>query len=181
MNVETKNITIQRALRPREEIMEEYDHLLGYKFLVPKPYLFGTQDKAEYRPKSERWVRAQQQSKEGMFTILQNPEIVVAVKEPTGLRLFISDGHHRSRYCQRTEVPSLIYDEEYARSIANKFNAAHGFARLDTDEFKEHLYRSAESALHSFARSLPENKYPHLVRGVTSIPELKTVHGFKSY
>lgn len=170
-----------RALRPREDIMGEYDHAFGLRMLVPKWYLYGTQNKDEYNHKSGDWVRERFKTKQGRFEMLKSPEIVVAVPEDTGLMLFIADGHHRSRYCSNETVPSLIFTERYARSIANVFNKNNGYEPLNESEFREHLYESATSALRSFSRTLPENKYPRPVIGVSSIHDLKNVRGFKPY
>lgn len=164
-----------------ETMVSPDDTTNAMRLLIPKQHLFGTQEKGEYFHGSEKWVKNLQKDKQGMFYLLQHPAIVVAIPHGTDMGLYISDGHHRSRYCARPVVPSLVFSQKDALFITNKENIKRGRKVISLEELQNDIINSSRKALDSFSATLPEHKYPTLVKGVSSMSELPKGAGIRPY
>lgn len=180
-NIEAQSKRNEQTWKLIESVMKPEDMALGTRFLIPKTYLFGTQQRGDYMSSSEKWVKELQEDKQGMLYILQNPSLVVATPNKLGLELYLSDGHHRARYGIRPVVPGLVFSDEIALSIINRDNKERGANQISLDEYRENLAKLSNNAMGSFSSTLPVDKYPRVIRGVFSVSGLSNHPAIKPY
>jgi len=173
--------TFEQTQRVIEQRILPEERILGQRLLIPKGYLFGTQEKADYCYGSEKRIKDLQKDKRGMLWLLQNPALVIAIPEEKGLGLYISDGHHRSRYCSRAIVPSIVFPDDIALYIINGENKRMGNEPISLNQFRDVTIANSKKAIDSFSTTLPESKYPHVVSGAFSVRDLAKIAGFRPY
>lgn len=180
-NIETQPRRTEQTWKLIESVMKPEDRALGEKLLIPKTYLFGTQQRGDYMSSSEKWVKELQADKHGILYLLQNPSLVVATPNRLGLELYISDGHHRARYGIRPVIPTLVFSDENALSIINRDNKERGAQPISLDDYRDNLARHSNNAMSSFSSTLPMDKYPRVMSGVFTVSDLSNHPAIKPY
>jgi hypothetical protein len=150
---------------------------MGEKLIIPRHYLFGTQEVTEYSQLKRKQV-VQDLEIKGIDYLLENPIIVMACEFPKGMQLVVIDGHHRVRYAPQfhiLDIPSLVVNPETLTSVINNEKGKD----LNPDVFCHQMQQNAADALKSFADKIPNFKSRDFVFGASSIAALK--HRFPSF
>jgi len=166
---ETEPIARSEERYPDEERLGEILSE-GVPLMVPRMFLHGRQENGEYT-KRKRRLAEREIEEGGMEYLKENPVIVCALKQRTGIQLVIIDGHHRTRYSSKfgiRDIPCLIYNPE---QLLEAFNIARG-----TKQTGEDLVRGLENdmalATNSFAH-MSYDRFPRLVIGKSEIEQLE--------
>ncbi|PIP74598.1 MAG: hypothetical protein CO028_03935 [Candidatus Levybacteria bacterium CG_4_9_14_0_2_um_filter_35_21] len=143
----------------------------GQKLIIPRRFLFGTQELTEYSQLKRKQIIEDLEIK-GLNYLLENPVIVLACEFDKGIELAIVDGHHRVRYApifHIFDIPCLITDANILSSIINKEKGKH----LDPGEFCMQIQQNAANTLKSFADRITDFKSPDFLFGPSSVTDLK--------
>lgn len=142
----------------------------GQKLIVPRTYLFGTQELSEYsQAKRKQVIREFEQH--GEKYMQENPVIVLGHTFEKGIQLIIIDGHHRVRYAPKfgiVNIPCLIVDSKTLTAVINKTKDTN----IDPEEFSLKTLQNVANALNSFDQRIVNYKSPQFVFGVNKLTDL---------
>jgi len=145
---------------------------LGERLIIPRHFLFGTQELTAYSQQKRKQIIEDLEIK-GVDYLLENPVIVLACEFREGIQLAIIDGHHRIRYSPQFHIyniPCLVTNAETLTSVINREKGKN----LDPKKFCSEIMQNTADTLKSFADRVPYFKGPDFVTGVTSLTALKT-------
>lgn len=147
------------------------------RLYLPTYRLYGTQEKGEYRPKSESrfmLIMNRLSHSEKIRFLEENPVVVCALFTPLGAYLSLLDGHHRSRFVGRfgiNEIPAYVTTPENFVNTVNRLRL-YKSSPLNVTSVTEKLRLNMNSALASFTKTMPEKKKPVPIHAY-SIEDLK--------
>jgi hypothetical protein len=142
----------------------------GYRLLIPRAYLFGTQELTEYSQAKRKQILAEFEKDQDQY-MHNNPVIVLANSFENGIQLIIIDGHHRVRYAPKfgiNNIPCLIVDPKTLISIINSEKGT----SMSTEEFTSRIEQNVADALNSFDQKIVNYKSPQFVFNTDNISEL---------
>lgn len=142
----------------------------GQRLIIPRTFLFGTQELSEYSNAKREQVLAEFK-RHGKTYMRKNPVIVLHSNFENGTQLIIVDGHHRVRYAPKyriTDIPCLVVSAETLTAIINEEKNTN----ITPAQFSAEMQQNAANALNSFDKRITDYRSPQFVFGVTKAADL---------
>lgn len=158
-----------------EEVLHE-----GVRLMIPRGYIFGTQEKGEYDSSKNRSINktklAKKALKEGGINYLkENPVILCTLPGENALQLALVDGHHRTRYAPRygiRTIPSIILTAEQTAPILTEVFEPKPKVPFTSKEIEGILSCWIAETLNSF-KEIPDHLQPRVIPQATTIDDLQ--------